>query len=504
MPGVSALEENKNSMPIAPNIDRLRSVYVIYFVSLLFLFGLTAIRLWRVDYEWHDQQRIVQLLILCLALASFIFQRRSPLPSTATTGILLILSLGLISSLYSHMPGWALLEWAHWIGLITLFIATANSGAKNIWRPMLLIICGINALQVAEFFLMYAMSFITGIREIDIKILVSGFTNMRFYGQFQALTLPLLAFTSLYLLKNKKKSAYLIFFILSTQWCIAIAQGGRGVFLALFCSHFLLVFIAKKHWGLIQIQAFCAILGAGIFFLLFNFIPTLLGIESTSHELIRTTLSRREDLWLLALQLAKNHPWLGAGPMHYSVDTLTSSAYHAGSHPHQAILLWLAEWGTPATLIACSLIAWGLLVGIKRIRSQDSSALDAGLWLSLTSTWILAQVDGVFVMPYTQTWLAVIAGLAAARWCQFSTPTPALRLLANGFAIAALAILAPVLIKEVPAFIDKSQPPAEHHIGVGQRFWMKGLIREKDGDHRLWPFKTRNTPQSSESFATAG
>ena len=35
---------------------------------------------------------------------------------------------------------------------------------------------------------------------------------------------------------------------------------------------------------------------------------------------------------------------------------------------------------------------------------------------------VLAQVDGVFVMRYMETWLAILIGLALARW---SIPGPA-------------------------------------------------------------------------------
>jgi len=92
------------------------------------------------------------------------------------------------------------------------------------------------------------------------------------------------------------------------------------------------------------------------------------------------------------------------------------------------------------------------------------------------------------VMPYTQTWLAIIAGLAAARWCKsYSLPAKG-RLVLGSFALSALCVLLPVILKEVPAFVDKSKAPEVHHFGLQQRFWANGPIREKHGDHQLWPF----------------
>src|SRR5690606_36380613 len=107
------------------------------------------------------------------------------------------------------------------------------------------------------------------------------------------------------------------------------------------------------------------------------------------------------------------NPWLGVGPMHYSAVVNPISA-----HPHQVVLQWLAEWGVIATGLAIIIAGWGSIHGLKYLRRQQAEPIDAALWLSIIGALVLAQVDGVFVMPYTETWLAILIGLAMARWAK--------------------------------------------------------------------------------------
>lgn len=491
MPGVSflPLAYPINTLSFIP--QQLSSAAQLTQAALLGIFATSALFIWRGDYEWHDQQRLAQLLLLLPALASLAFRKQLACPPLALLGLCCILLLGLASGLPSLFPGWALLEWSHWIGLLALFLLVSSQNSNSLQRPLLLLLCGTAALQTLDFTLMYAMAFITSLREIDINILTNGFSNIRHYGQFQTLVLPLLAAACLSSLHKKPWLAGLVLMVMGIQWCIALALGGRGLYAAVFASHLLVLLLAPKHWRLAAIQGAALLTGYLLFLLLFKLIPNWLELQPVSEDLARGGLSRRQDLWLAALNLITANPWLGAGPMHYSAEAYSSSIFSIASHAHQAILQWAAEWGLPATLIACVLIGWGLLTGLARLRSANSEPIDSGLWLSLCGAWILAQVDGVMVMPYTQTWLAIIAGLAAARWCTHYTISPRQRLAAGGFSLAALCILIPVIIIELPAFVDRTQEPAEHHLGLQQRFWANGPLREKYGDHPLWPFDSQ-------------
>src|SRR5690554_5093735 len=163
--------------------------------------------------------------------------RKSHLPIQAILPIGIIFGLGLLSSILASHATWALLEVARYLGLLALMLLCAALPTRiqpNLLLVLLLAISGVHALQ---FSLYYGMAFITGIRALDSNILLSGFSNPRFFSQFQALALPLIAALGLKAIQlQRKRLSILIFLILSMQWCIAIVLGSRGLFLAFFCS----------------------------------------------------------------------------------------------------------------------------------------------------------------------------------------------------------------------------------------------------------------------------
>jgi len=196
-----------------------------------------------------------------------------------------------------------------------------------------------------------------------------------------------------------------------------------------------------------------------------------LNIPEVSTQLIREGLSAREVIWKLALQMTLDNPWLGAGPMHFAAIQNSVAA-----HPHQMILQWSSEWGIPATLIALYLIGTGMLRGLVVVRSQHSTPVDAALWLSLCNALVLAQVDGVFVMPYSEVWITVIAGLALSRWGQLRTMRNYEKAIINLIATVAFTVLLSVICQEMYVFLDDSQPLPEHYKGFRPRFWTNGWI----------------------------
>src|SRR5690554_8054549 len=128
--------------------------------------------------------------------------------------------------------------------------------------------------------------------------------------------------------------------------------------------------------------------------------------------------------------------------------------------------------GGIATGLAIIIAGWGSIHGLKHLRRQQAEPLDAALWLSIIGALVLAQVDGVFVMPYTETWLAILIGLALARW---SGPGPApkvQRWFFRALAVPVVLILGSVLINEVPTLPQDSEAHmAKHHTGWTPRFW---------------------------------
>lgn len=446
------------------------------FSRLLFIaitaFSISAIWLWRSDLEWHDQQRLAQLLLLVPAMLSLPALRNTYLPEHARLLLGIIFSIGLLSSLLAEHTLWALLEVARYLGLLALMLLCAALPSRTGPNFILVVLLGIAGIHALQFSLYYAMAFISGVRALGSDILLSGFSNPRFFSQFQALAFPLVAALGLKALRGERKwLGFLIFAILSIQWCIAIVLGSRGLFMAFFCSSAALLLFARPHWRVVSWQAAALAIGTLLYLVGFHLIPAWLEIPSGTRVLLRDGLSARDIIWQQALNMTLQHPWLGAGPMHFAAEMTRVAA-----HPHQMVLQWTAEWGIPATFLALWLITKGMLRGLQVARSPQGKLLDTALWLSLLNALVLAQVDGVFVMPYTEIWLAILAGLALGRWSSARSLLPAERSSTAVVMVSAALVLLPILHEELPVFLDRQAELADHHTGWKPRFWLNGWI----------------------------
>lgn len=442
---------------------------------LLIAFCSSAIETWHSGYGWHDQQRIYQLILLCACapLAALLPQATLPRPVLLLLAGLLL--LGLFSSSMALWPQWALKEWSRYGGLLLLALLVSGLAERHNWQSFVLwAMAGVGFIHAFQFLVYYLAAFVTGIRMLDSDIFFNGFSNPRFFGQFQVMLMPVMALLVERCRQHRRHIALgtLLGLALATQWCIAFILGGRGLWLGLLASHLILLVINRQLWRILALQAGTALLGFLLFLLMFKLIPLWLGLEPGLRDSLRTSLSGRERIWRWAWEMALANPWLGVGPMHYSANYNPIAA-----HPHQVVLQWMAEWGFAATLIALALGAWGLLHSAGVLRRASANELDAGLWVAIVGALVLAQVDGVFVMPYTETWLALLIGLTLARWATPIPPPPIQRLACAILAIPVLVILGNVLLTEAPNVPEASEAyMAKHHTGWTPRFWLQGWI----------------------------
>lgn len=459
-----------------PLIKAFTPAAVIYSLLALLLaaFCLSAIQIWHLGYQWHDQQRIYQLLLLCACapLAALLPQAALPRPALLLLAGLFI--LGLCSSVLAALPEWALKEWSRYAGLLLLALLVSGLRTRTAWQYSILwAMAAVGFIHAFQFLVSYLTAFISGMRLLNADILFSGFSNPRFFGQFQVMLMPVMALLMERCRQQQRLAlAALLALALIIQWCIAFTLGGRGLWLGLLVSHLALLLINRKLWRILALQAAATLLGFLLFVLLFKLIPLWLGLDPALHDNLRTSLSGRERIWQWAWEMALANPWLGAGPMHYSATYNPIAA-----HPHQVVLQWLAEWGFVATLIALALGAWGLLRGAHHLRQASANELDAGLWVAIVGALVLAQVDGVFVMPYTETWLAILIGLAMARCSKPTTPSRTQRFACALIAIPVLLVLGKVLISEAPTQSQTANDYMnQHHTSWTPRFWSQGWI----------------------------
>jgi len=340
------------------------------------------------------------------------------------------------------------------------------------------------ALKGFQFLSVGAFALFSDLKKINTDVLIEGFSNKRFYGQFQTFTLPLLA-VPLLLSNTKQSTKILSFSLLCCWWLIAVTGGTRGTWLgmsvaasALFiCGH------SGRRWITWQLPA--VVVGVTLYWLLFSVLTGYLGIEVSNFasDRLTTSLSGRGPIWQQAWDMIRERPWLGFGPMHFA-DIHNPIA----AHPHQAILQWASEWGIPSTLLVVWLAGRGLWATFLLVRERSTSddptdLLRLCLFASLIGALTQSMVDGVIVMPYSQLWLSLVVGwlMALHVWKgEPAKPNAFIHWSWMGISTAAVLFLVYVVIRDVPHLDERNKLYQQQYGGHFQpRFWTQGVIAIK-------------------------
>lgn len=463
---------------MAFSIQQRGNVFLVMAVCLLVL-GIC------VPFSGHDLQRVTQII---LALCALLYGLSGPsmpcLDRPAALGLLLIGVLGVVSSMLAHQPLWAFTELALFIscgGIAMAFAAVRRHGGEQLDRVLLLIVVLLCLIKSFQFLYAGMLAFTSGQRWLDPDSLLSGFSNKRFYGQFQTITLPLLALPLL--LPNLSRSVRAtVFALLCVWWLIAISGGTRGTWLGMGAAGVLLALLGPwgRRWLAWQLAALAG--GLVLYWLLFTALTGYLGIEmgSGASDRLTTSLSGRGPIWWLAWHMIVERPGLGYGPMHFA-DIPNDIA----THPHQAILQWASEWGVPSALCVAAL-AWRgswATVGVLRERAlsaQRSDLLRLCLFAALAGTLTQSMVDGVIVMPITQLWLALVIGWLMALHIWRAPPAAVLPLARGAVRLAgvmAVGLLIFVAVRDVPHITQAQQRYIDDtHNHLQPRFWAQGVI----------------------------
>lgn len=461
------------------SLQQRGNVFLVAAVCLLVL-GICA------PFSGHDLQRGVQIALgLCAVLYGLsVFPIERLVDRPTAIGLVLIIGLGLLSSALAHQPLWAFTEVALFIvcGAIALAFALLwRHGGEPLDRVLVLVVvllCLIKSIQYLHAGLLVITS---GQRLLDPDLLLSGFANKRFYGQFQTFTLPLLALPLLLPgVSRPVRSAVLA--LLCVWWLIAISGGTRGTWLGMAMASGVLAVLGPwgRRWLAWQWVALCG--GLLLYWLLFTVLVGYLGIEvsQAAADRLTTSLSGRGPIWWQAWHMLVEHPWLGFGPMHFA-----DIANNIAAHPHQAILQWASEWGMPSALCA-AILAWRAswaTVGVLRERAQFATCADllrTCLFASLIGALTQSMVDGVIVMPNSQVWLALVVGWLMALHAWRTPATPALPLAWGAWNVAsvlAVGLLVWVAVRDLPHLQQAQQRYLDTRGGYLQpRFWAQGVI----------------------------
>lgn len=442
---------------------------------------------------WHDRQRIEQavlLLIVAIGAATIwhdvLYDTLANLPKPVRWSLGLGFALGGLSAVLSEFPRFAGLEWATLLLLSCMAFLIAGQarmgeGNFDVWAIRLVVV--VSGIIVLRVMMGYLAATIQGVRLDSVALFTSVFSNRRVFGQVASMVMPLLAYPFL-VSSYTRLQRWGAFILLALWWMLVIVSGTRGTWMALVVAASILAFFAWRacvRWLRVQATAFGV--GALLFWVLFVLLPVWLGQNATIENRLSNidSLSGRSELWAMAWTHIQAHPWLGIGPMH-----LAAIPFKYGAHPHNAILQLAAEWGVLATLAIILPALFSIHHLLARLRQQASNPTNVLLMClsaSLLAAGAQSMVDGVIVMPYSQLWVALIAGWTfgvyfryengfcsnvVSGYFRFVIPTLslfALTLLMNGIFPEAL-----YRAQATKAFLDAGNNT------VPPRYWMVGRI----------------------------
>lgn len=372
------------------------------------------------NLTWHDQQRIEQIILLyLLTLGSFFIWRVEVadiwgrFPRWVSLSLVLGLGLGLVSVLSAEYPRYAGLEWASltllaWCAVVLGGQSLGEGVAFDRWATRAIVLAAI--FISLKTMIIYWVALSADIFDIR-KLFSLSFNSPRFFGQAASMLLPILAYPLLTGRLTRPKAGA-TFLLLAVWWMLAIASGTRGTWLAMLTAAGILALVswrASQSW--LRVQTVACLVGLGLFAVFILWLPEIAqqhGMISENRLRNITSLSKREEIWALAWQQMRDHPWLGIGPMH-----LAAIKNSVAAHPHNALLQLGAEWGLLATLALVTPLIYAMGALLSRIRKQHNDSNDpllVCLGASLLAATTQSMVDGVIVMPYSQTLLVFVCG----------------------------------------------------------------------------------------------
>ncbi|MHB8982633.1 O-antigen ligase family protein [Thiobacillus sp.] len=466
-------------------------------ISPLLLIGGTLLAAvgvdWSADLTWHDQHRLGQIGLLAVMTAGGLTIWRQDivasimrLPRWVRMALAWAFGLGLVSVFTAGLPRFAALEWATLLLLPGLALLLAKQAALasvpfDKWATRLVVaLAVVIALKIMTGYLAAMIE----MGRLDTIMLFEGtFSNRRFFGQVASMAIPLLAYP---LLRGglSGSARAVLFVLLAVWWMLVIVSGTRGTWVALALAAVVLgVFAWRACAAWLRIQALAFGAGALLFGILFVWLPFWIGADASLENRIPNILglSGRGELWALAWVQIQAHPWLGVGPMH-----LAAIPAKFGAHPHNAVLQLAAEWGVPAALAFIFVAASGLLHLLVRLRQEVSASpnpLLACLTASLLAAGAQSMVDGVIVIPYTQTFLVLVAGWALGVYFRDALVTAAVsgsRIMRFGIPVLSLFALAALLNGAFPEAFNRAEATqAFRDAGntyLPPRYWVVGRI----------------------------
>lgn len=335
--------------------------------------------------------------------------------------------LCVISSLFSSYPIHSFLEVGVY-SLLLIFIFITSFWYKKYPDLFLKTVGVILSLMIILYFVRFSINYIYNFIYPSwpvwpntrlVQILVNGepfypepflgFIHPRFLNHLHTWSLPLIA---LFIVNMPKKYwAYrtLLYFFTGFWWMLVFASDARGTMLASILSLILVAVLFRtriKEW----IKTYLITSTAGLLSYLFFF--KLIIPKGSRTILSRFSDSGRLKIWNNALDLFKENPFLGAGPMHYAD---ISNGYGV-AHPHNFYLQVLSEWGIISFILLATVIIFIYSKWIGKCNKSELKGnklnIQAALTASLSAGLMHSFLSGLLHTPLCQIMAAIVFGWA--------------------------------------------------------------------------------------------
>lgn len=363
----------------------------------------------------HDVARAAQLpLMLLCALACCVRPLRMSAASLAT-GLTAVL-LAAMAVTRAARPDMALRELGLFVGMGVVAVAVSQAAAGS---QMILRLATSAIALYATTTLLVALAAVLSSPSPSRIDMFPGYDNPRFMSHVLTAALPI----ALALRVDPRTSGRwkrLADYALWAAAALVFIAAGRATMVALMAGAAAAWLIGRRQ-ALPVVGHLLAALAAGalIFALLFVVLPSVMhGQAAPAPDYAPARLGSDEArtyLWQTALMHIQASPWFGIGPMHQAHLPNLKAA-----HPHNLPLQIGAEWGLPmAALLAC--VGAAALAGYaNRLRRTPEGTWHQARGTALGAGLVAVLVDSLFsgnvVMPVSQIWIAVLAGLAHAWW----------------------------------------------------------------------------------------
>lgn len=424
--------------------------------------------------SWYDQQRVLQIFAIVVAGMGLLLHHWMRVERLTRSCLWLILALGGLSSLMGGHWLWSLTELATFCSLFLLTLFTASLVAQRGWAaPIILKLAIFISVALTAKFLVSIVSAVTFELPLYPQALMSGFDNIRFFGQFQTITIPIMVAIPALFARSKGYGS-LMGGVLVASWLVCIIGGTRGSWVALVSVMlvFLMMGTVWRHWALVQVAALSV--AVGLYLGMMSFVSAEL-VSGGAERLVMSS-SGRIELWGVALAGFLESPFWGVGPMGFAALDQPHS-----NHPHNVLLQLGYEWGGLA--LAVSLLVVGRLLWLAykhEARGGEGPRMErVAVLASILAACLHSLVSGVFVVPYTQLWLAVLVGvywgmsnpaaICPEGWKRQPRNYPVIL-----FFGAAVLWLVLVVYRDLPGKIAAETTP-----GQGMRFWTDGQIESR-------------------------